>query len=73
MQENNKRQLIEQIRQHNTTAEEQYLMQFDEASLQQYLDRLIGAPVARNQVKKSRRLPQPAPQTRQGDALRKAS
>lgn len=36
----NKRQLIEDIRQHNTTAAPQFLAQFDEEALQQYLSHL---------------------------------
>lgn len=35
-----KRQLIEEIRRHNPTAEEQFLERFDETSLKLYLDRL---------------------------------
>jgi hypothetical protein len=38
-----KRQLIEDIRQHNPTAQVQFLSQFDEAALQQYLDHLEAA------------------------------
>lgn len=39
----NKRQLIDDIRQHNPTASEQFLLQFDEAALKQYLDHLEAA------------------------------
>lgn len=39
----NKRQLIDDIRRFNTTAEPQFLAQFDEAALQQYLNHLEGA------------------------------
>jgi hypothetical protein len=35
-----KRQLIDDIRQYNPTAQPQFLSQFDEAELQQYLDHL---------------------------------
>ena len=38
-----KRQLIEEIRRFNTTAQEQFLAQFDDAALQQYLDHLKAA------------------------------
>lgn len=39
-----KRQLIEEIRRHNPTAEPQFLERFDESSLKLYLERLtIGA------------------------------
>ncbi len=38
-----KRQLIDDIRQLNPTAEPQFLAQFDEAELQQYLEHLRGA------------------------------
>jgi hypothetical protein len=39
----NKRQLIDEIRKHNETAQPQFLAQFDEAALQQYLEHLEGA------------------------------
>jgi len=39
----NKRQLIDDIRKFNLTAEPQFLAQFDEAALQQYLEHLEGA------------------------------
>ena len=39
----NKRQLIDDIRQYNTTAQPEFLAQFDEASLQQYLEHLQEA------------------------------
>ena len=38
-----KRQLIDEIRRHNTTAQPQFLAQFDEAALKQYLDHLEQA------------------------------
>jgi len=38
-----KRQLIEEIRRFNTTAQEKFLSQFDDAALQQYLDHLKAA------------------------------
>lgn len=38
-----KRQLIDDIRRYNSTAAPQFLAQFDEASLRQYLDHLEGA------------------------------
>ena len=36
----NKRQIIEDIRQYNTSAAPQFLAQFDETALQQYLSHL---------------------------------
>ena len=39
----NKRQLIDDIRRYNTTAHPQFLAQFDEAALRQYLDHLEEA------------------------------
>ncbi|HEX4055184.1 MAG TPA: hypothetical protein VHX86_13050 [Tepidisphaeraceae bacterium] len=39
----NKRQLIDEIRQYNTTVSPQFLSQFDESALQQYLEHLEGA------------------------------
>ncbi len=39
----NKRQLIDEIREMNTTAQPQFLAQFDEQALQQYRDHLNGA------------------------------
>ena len=39
----NKRQLIDDIRRYNTTAQPQFLAQFDEAALKQYLDHLEEA------------------------------
>jgi hypothetical protein len=39
----NKRQLIDDIRRLNTTAEPQFLSQFDETALKQYLEHLEGA------------------------------
>jgi hypothetical protein len=38
-----KSQLIDDIRRYNTTAQPQFLAQFDEAALKQYLDHLEGA------------------------------
>jgi hypothetical protein len=38
-----KRQLIDDIRQYNTTASADFLSQFDEAALKQYLEHLQGA------------------------------
>jgi hypothetical protein len=38
-----KRQLIEEIRQFNTSAEPKFLEQFDEPALQQYLEHLKAA------------------------------
>jgi hypothetical protein len=39
----NKRQLIDEIREMNTTAEPQFLAQFNEEALRQYRDHLDGA------------------------------
>ena len=39
----NKRQLIEDIRQYNPTAQEQFLAQFDEVDLKEYLAHLEAA------------------------------
>jgi len=39
----NKRQLIDEIRRINSTAHPQFLAQFDEAALRQYLQHLEGA------------------------------
>ncbi len=39
----NKRQLIDEIRQYNTTASVEFLSQFDDSALKQYLDHLEGA------------------------------
>jgi hypothetical protein len=39
----NKRQLIDDIRQYNTTATVEFLSQFDESALKQYLEHLEGA------------------------------
>jgi hypothetical protein len=38
-----KRQLIDEIRRYNTTVSVEFLAQFDESALQQYLDHLDGA------------------------------
>ena len=43
MSDMNKRQLIEEIRQYNTTVAVEFLSQFDESALQQYLEHLEGA------------------------------
>jgi hypothetical protein len=39
----NKRQLIDEIRRHNETARPEFLLQFDETALSQYLEHLEGA------------------------------
>ncbi|HZZ44769.1 MAG TPA: hypothetical protein VFE58_17665 [Tepidisphaeraceae bacterium] len=39
----NKRQLIDAIRKHNATAQPQFLAQFEDSALQQYLEHLEGA------------------------------
>lgn len=39
----NKRQLIDEIRRFNTTVQPQFLAQFDEAALKQYLEHLQSA------------------------------
>ena len=39
----NKRQLIDEIRKHNSTAQVEFLTQFDEDALKQYLDHLSTA------------------------------
>jgi hypothetical protein len=39
----NKRQLIEEIRQYNTTVAVEFLAQFDDSALQQYLEHLEHA------------------------------
>jgi hypothetical protein len=39
----NKRQLIDEIRQYNTTASVEFLSQFDDSALKQYLEHLEGA------------------------------
>lgn len=39
----NKRQLIDDIRRYNATAQPQFLAQFDEGALRQYLDHLEEA------------------------------
>jgi len=39
----NKRQLIDDIRRFNTTASPEFLTQFDDEALKQYLDHLEGA------------------------------
>lgn len=46
----NKRQLIEQIQQHNETATSQFLAQFDESSLEQYLQHLEDAKNRTRQI-----------------------
>lgn len=52
-----KRQLIDDIRQYNTTAAPQFLAQFDEAALQQYLAHLTAARQKHLRVSQS---PRPA-------------
>ena len=47
----NKRQLIDDIRKHNATAQPQFLAQFDEAALRQYLEHLESAKLARPKVR----------------------
>jgi hypothetical protein len=42
-----KRQLIDEIRQFNTTAQPEFLAKFDEGALQQYLSHLEGAKAKR--------------------------
>lgn len=39
----NKRQLIDDIRRYNTTVSPEFLSQFDESALKQYLEHLEGA------------------------------
>jgi hypothetical protein len=39
----NKRQLIEEIRKYNTTVATEFLSQFDDSALEQYLEHLEGA------------------------------
>jgi hypothetical protein len=46
----NKRQLIDEIRKHNETAQPQFLAQFDEAALKQYLRHLEGAQQKRMRI-----------------------
>jgi hypothetical protein len=46
----NKRQLIEDIRRYNATATIEFLSQFDEPALRQYLDHLEGAVRRRIQI-----------------------
>jgi len=43
MSDMNKRQLIDDIRRYNTTVSTEFLSQFDEGALQQYLEHLEGA------------------------------
>jgi len=43
MPDMNKRQLIEEIRKYNTTVAIEFLLQFDDSALQQYLEHLEGA------------------------------
>ena len=45
-----KRQLIDDIRRYNTTAQVEFLAQFDEAALKQYLEHLEGAFSNRLQI-----------------------
>ncbi len=46
----NKRELIDDIRRHNATAQPQFLAQFDEEALRQYLEHLEGAKRKRIQI-----------------------
>jgi hypothetical protein len=43
----NKRQLIDDIRRYNASAQPRFLAQFDETALRQYLDHLEGARLKR--------------------------
>jgi hypothetical protein len=43
----NKRQLIDDIRKYNSTARPEFLAQFDEAALKQYLEHLESAKLKR--------------------------
>jgi hypothetical protein len=43
----NKRQLIDDIRRYNQTAQPRFLAQFDEEALKQYLEHLEGARLKR--------------------------
>ena len=45
-----KRQLIDDIRRYNITAQPEFLAQFDEPALRQYLDHLEGAHRKRVQI-----------------------
>jgi hypothetical protein len=45
-----KRQLIDDIRRYNTSVQPDFLTQFDEAALQQYLEHLEGAFNKRLQI-----------------------
>jgi hypothetical protein len=45
-----KRQLIDDIRQFNTTVRPEFLVQFDEQTLQEYLDRLQASHRKRLQI-----------------------
>lgn len=56
----NKRQLITEIRVHNTSADAKFLAQFDEKALAQYLDHLQNAPRRNIRLGSTvRRLPTP--------------
>jgi len=46
----NKRQLIDDIRRYNTTVQPQFLAQFDESALKQYLEHLEDASRKRIQI-----------------------
>jgi hypothetical protein len=46
----NKRQLIDDIRRYNTTVQPQFLTQFDEPALRQYLEHLEDASRKRIQI-----------------------
>jgi hypothetical protein len=54
-----KRQLIDDIRKYNTSVRPQFLSQFDEAALQQYLDNLMAAHTKHVQIGTWVRRPQP--------------
>jgi hypothetical protein len=46
----NKRQLIDKIRQYNTTVAAEFLAQFDEQALQQYLQHLESAKTRNTRI-----------------------
>ena len=58
-----KRQLIDDIRKYNVTARPQFLDQFDEAALRQYLDHLKDAVHHRKETA-TRTRPTPGPKFR---------
>ena len=55
----NKRQLIDDIRRFNITVQPQFLAQFDEGALKQYLDHLQSAQRKHLQIGSWVRRPQP--------------